>query len=350
MVLTRRGKLTTLVVIVVALAGVLVALALTGNAPGPVQDLADKAGIVSSPEPEAVCPLTGEPAPGGKVPDRPALAVKVENLPEVRPQYGLSTGDVIFEEPVEGGITRFIVVYQCEDAARIEPVRSARTTDPQVLVQLGTVAFGYADAAGYVVKEVARYDRQIADVNMSNESSAYRRDASRPEPHNLVSSTNDLYKVATKQFLKVPEPLFTYGEMPGKSKRVKQVELYFSDYSDVVWKWSGGKDAYLRFHGSTPHRSAEGGQVEARNVIIQVVEVSNSDHLDPAGNPVPEVTLTGKGKAYLLRDGRLYSGKWTRGSVGDDTVFATAGGQEFVLSPGKTWVELFPKDRGKPQF
>lgn len=349
MVMTRRGKLFLVVGGLVAVVGVLAALALTGNAPGPVQDLVNKA-TGASPEPDPVCPLTGVPAASGKIPDRAALAVKVENLPEVRPQYGLSTADVIYEEPVEGGITRFIVIYHCQDAARIEPVRSARTTDPEVLVQLGTSAFGYADAAGYVVKEVARYGKQIDDVSISNAPTMYERDPSRPEPHNLVSSTKDLWKAATKKFLAMPEPLFPYGEMEGKSKRAKQVELYFSDYSDVRWKYSGGKGAYLRFHGSTPHRSAEGGQVEARNVVIQIVQVKPGDRIDPAGNPVPEVTLTGKGKAYLLRDGRVYAGKWTRGSVDDDTVFATAGGQEFVLAPGVTWVELFPKDRGKPKF
>jgi hypothetical protein len=93
-----------------------------------------------------------------------------------------------------------------------------------------------------------------------------------------------------------------------------------------------------------------GAQVQATNVVIQVVQTQNSDHLDPAGNPVPTVTLTGGGKAYLLRGGKMYSGKWTRDSVSDLTTFATAGGQEFVLAPGKTWVELFPKNRGKPEL
>jgi len=221
--MTRRGKITLLVGGIVVVVAVVAGLALTGNAPGPVQDIVDKA-TGSSPEPDPVCPLTGAPAPGGTVPDRAALAVKVENLPEVRPQYGLSTADIVYEEPVEGGITRFIVVYHCQDAARIEPVRSARTTDPQVLVQLGTSAFGYADAAGYVIKEVARYDDQIVDVNMSNAIDAYERDPSRPEPHNLVSSTKDLWKAAKRPFLQTPEPLFVYGEMTGKYKRAKKVK------------------------------------------------------------------------------------------------------------------------------
>src|SRR2546422_5988262 len=61
----------------------------------------------------AVCPLTGQRAPGGTVPNRPALAIKMENSPDSRPQTGLDTADILYEEAVEGGITRFVVIYQC---------------------------------------------------------------------------------------------------------------------------------------------------------------------------------------------------------------------------------------------
>jgi hypothetical protein len=95
-----------------------------------------------------VCPLTDEPAPGGQVPQRPALAVKVDNLPgPARPQYGISEADVVYEEPVEGGITRFIVIYQCHDESRIEPVRSGRLIDPEIIEQFGAhPLMGYAGA------------------------------------------------------------------------------------------------------------------------------------------------------------------------------------------------------------
>lgn len=346
MVLTRRGKIMTLILVLVAAAGVLIVLAMMGK--GPVKEIVDK--VEDLAKPEAVCPLTGETAPGGVVPDRPALAVKVENDPITRPQYGLNTADVIYEETVEGGVTRFIVIYHCGDSERIEPIRSARTTDPPVLVQMGTAAFAYADAARWVIKDVDQYNRQIDDVNMSSAKSAYERDPTREVPHNLVSNTNDLWKAAKKAYLAVPEPLFTYGEMTGKSKKAKQVDLYFSSFSDVVWKWNAGQEVWLRYHGSTPHRYAEGGNVEAKNVVIQVVQMVNTDHLDPSGSPVPEAVMVGGGKAYLMRDGRVYAGKWERGSVEEDTVFRTAGGEEFVLTPGKTWVELFPRSQGKPKF
>jgi Protein of unknown function (DUF3048) N-terminal domain len=61
-----------------------------------------------------------EPAPGpetlpllgivGEVPDRPALAVKVDDTGGGRPQAALDAADVVVEEVVEAGLTRLIVV------------------------------------------------------------------------------------------------------------------------------------------------------------------------------------------------------------------------------------------------
>ena len=45
---------------------------------------------------EAACPLSGVPAPTGGVPNRPAMAVKVDNDPTARPQSGLDKADIVF--------------------------------------------------------------------------------------------------------------------------------------------------------------------------------------------------------------------------------------------------------------
>src|SRR6266516_4523445 len=136
MSLTTRGR---------ALLGVVVAVLLIGGGVGAVILLGGKAGV------------------RGQVPGRPALAVKVENLPVARPQTGLSWADIVYEEPVEAGITRFIAIYQCQNASRIEPVRSGRLTDPDILVQFGHPVFGYAGAVREVMVRVAQ--RGIIDVN-----------------------------------------------------------------------------------------------------------------------------------------------------------------------------------------
>ena len=76
--------------------------------------------------------------------------------------------------------------------------------------------------------------------------------------------------------------------------------------------------------------------------MIQVLSVTDSDFLDSAGNPSPEVELTGSGKAYVLRDGSVIRGRWERDSLKDVTTFVTNDGTEIELAPGRTWVELLP--------
>jgi hypothetical protein len=295
--------------------------------------LADEA-----PPPPPACPLTGKETRA--VPHRAALAVKVENAPEARPQAGLNDADVVVEEPVEGGYARFIAIFQCGDAERVGPVRSARTTDPNFLTQLGDVIIGYSGGAPSVDREVARAG--VVDVNAEIAVDAYERDPARLEPHNLYTGTATLWTAGGKAASTAPEPLFTYGAWDGKAKRITTAHLPYSSVADVLWTWSRRNDAWLRSHGTTPHTVEDGSQVSAANIVIQVVEVTDSGILDAAGNPSPEVTLTGRGRAYVLLDGRMVPARWERRSLGDTTTYLAKGGAEVTLRPGRTWLELVP--------
>lgn len=339
--LTRRGKLAVAAgtVGVLALAAVGYFAMFPNNAPAIVQQAMSRVGLVVEPPPPA-CPLTGQPAPHGEVPDRPVLAIKVENLDAARPQAGLDRADIVYEEPVEGGITRFIVVYQCHDANRVGPVRSARTTDPDVLAQFGRPALGYSGAAHPVQRAVDQ--SSLIDVSYNVAISAYRRDDTRPSPHDLYTSTKALWKAA-KSNQGSPDAVFAYAtELEVRSRKVSGVHLPFSSYSDVYWKWSRRDAAWLRFHGTEAHTLEDGSQVASANVVVMRVEVHAGTIIDAAGNPSPQVTLTGSGRAYVFRDGRMVVGRWERPTLGDVTTFVTRDGEEIPLAPGITWVELLP--------
>jgi len=342
--LTRRGKVTAAAatVVVLALAAVGYFAIFPSRAPAFVQDAMSRVGLAEPPPPS--CPLTGQPAPHGEVPARPALAIKVENLPDARPQAGLDRADVVYEEPVEGGITRFIVVYQCHDAARVGPVRSGRTTDPKVLVQFGRPVMGYAGGQAPVVRAIDRAG--LIDENYNIAISAYTRDDTRPAPHNLYTSTRSLWKAA-KATEGAPHPVFSYDpEVAGPSRKARTVHLPFSSYSDVYWTWSRREGAWLRSHGTVPHVLEDGTQVRAANVVVMQVQVRTGPIVDAAGNHSPEVELTGSGKAYVFRDGRMIVGRWERARLKDVTTFVTKAGTEIALAPGVTWVELLPSTIG----
>ena len=152
MALTTRGKaLIAGGAVVAVLGGGVAALVLSGD--NPVAKALDVV-VPGDQTPPTPCPLTNQPVGGDKEPPaRPALAVKVENTPDAMPLVGLDKADVVYEEVVEGGITRFIVVFNCSSAERVGPVRSARTTDPKILLQFSPhPLLAYSGGANRVVK------------------------------------------------------------------------------------------------------------------------------------------------------------------------------------------------------
>ena len=347
MALTQRGKIVIAVAAVVTAAVlVLAVLAFTGNAPAAIQEIVDKA--TGKPTP---CPLTGELRAGGKgTLARPVIAVKVENTDEAYPLAGLERADVIYEEPVEGSITRFAALFQCRDAARVGPVRSARTTDPKILVQ-------YSDEplltySGANPKVAAALDEAgVVSLTETSAGDAFVRDDARSAPHNLFVSIKKLYLIAKRSGadFSLPEAVFRFDEeVPAPSKPRTSASVAFSPSNVVGWAWSKGR--WVRQLDGETMRSESGTPIAVDNVVIQEVVVTDSNIVDVAGFPSPDVRLVGEGRAWILRDGRLIAGRWRRSSLSNVTVFETKRGDEIALAPGTTFIELVPKDDGDVTF
>jgi hypothetical protein len=348
MSLTRRGRITLglSILLVLIAGGVGAVMALGGRDILPGVGLPGGSnGGQTTPPPPPECPLSGI-NPDNGVPSRPALAVKVENLPSARPQTGLSWADIVYEEPVEAGITRFIAIYQCQNASRIEPIRSARLTDVDILAQFDSPLFAFAGGQGPVVQAVRKAGIIDINYNVRQVVRAYHRDPNRQAPHNLYSSTKELYSAAEELYEpEAPEPVFTYsGSVPAGATKARRVHVPFSSSSDVFWRWSKTKKAWMRFHGTEPHVSVDETQYSAKNVIVQLVEIKMTDITDAAGARSPRAVSVGSGKAYVFRDGKVIRGTWERGSAADITRFLDANGEEIALTPGNTWVELLPRD------
>jgi Protein of unknown function (DUF3048) N-terminal domain/Protein of unknown function (DUF3048) C-terminal domain len=293
----------------------------------------------------ARCPLTGEVAPGGHVPQRAALAVKVENLPEARPQWGLDKADIVFEEPVEGGITRFIAVFQCHTAARIEPVRSARLVDPQILEPLGRILFAYSGAIQPAVNEVDSRTSLLSDVGGYKAGEAYWRDPTRYEPHNLETSTAALYAAAASLGYreKPPTPIFSYGHTVPGAKPAAAVNIYYP-LDVTTWTWHRDTGVWYRSYSDTgPALQGDGAQITASNVVVMLVhEYPTPWPEDATGALENELTLKGSGPAWVFRDGAVFYGHWERSLLDHPTVFVDKNGSRITLTAGNTWEELVP--------
>jgi hypothetical protein len=298
--------------------------------------------------PPATCPLTGQ-EPREAPFDQRVLAVKIENSPDARPQMGLAEADIVYEEEAEGGITRFIVLYNCRDADRIGPIRSVRETDPLVLAQYGDPLFVHSGGIRAVLSAVEKAG--IEDIDCRFEEETCPRDERREMPHDIFSSTRNLRALSDERG-KEPEPLFEYdSEPPEGAKRGRNVHLNFSPYADVSWRYRNGLDAYVRFHGEEPHVLEDGTRVAATNVVVLVVPRLDTNRTDVAGNPVPSFDVIGAGDAFVFRNGRVTVGRWQRDSVHQVTQLLDQAGDEIALAPGNTWIELFPSDAiAPPEF
>ena len=340
MALTRRGK-AIVSGLVIAVVGVGV-LAFTGHA-GPVQKVVGPLVGKSNMPPPPTCPLTGKTLPGDKAPpDRPVLAIKVENSADAYPLTGLDKADIVYEEVVEGGLTRFIALFNCADAERVGPVRSARTTDPKLLVQFSAhPLLAFSGAAPQVIHALDL--AKITQLVEGDPADAFTRDSARQMPHNLFAATKPLW-VAGKARAKnepPPTPVFTYSsDVPSGHKRAG-VTIEFSHSAVADWRWQGGQ--WVRFLDGSPMNLENGSPITADNVVIQQVQTAESAIHDVAGYPSPEVTVTGTGKAWIMRDGEVIAGTWSRSGLGDITTFTTKSGDTIDLKPGTTFVELAPQ-------
>ena len=304
----------------------------------------------SQPPTEPVLPLLGV---NGEVPRQPALAVKIDNTEPARPPTGLTRADVVFEEMVEGGLTRLLAAYHSQDPDEVGPVRSARSTDLFILAELGRPLFAWSGANPTFAAAVEAAD--LVDVGVSAVPDAYRRASERSAPYNLYASPAGLRDAAGNREAAStpPSPLFSYRR-PGAPLVAPDAEPAVGfrttgsgDLStEIDWEWDGSSGSWLRSQDGTPHVDLDGERVRAANVIVRFTPYRDSGVRDSTGAVVPEAEAVGEGEAWLLSDGQAQAGSWRKPSSAAPTTYTDADGTPFQLTPGPTWVEILPPESG----
>ena len=317
-----------------------------GDDPAEPEAAGEEATPEASPPELAKCPLSGvEPASAGLL-ERPAVAIKVENNPVAYPLAGLEQAELVYEEQVEGGQTRFMAIYHCSDATKVGAVRSSRQVDAAIMKPTTQIL---AAAGG---NDIVRKFLTEAGVFLIDEDSAKAAMQRVPRAgvaleHTLFGNTKLLRKLGAQEYSEPPpQDQFLFGELTAKSKKARSVTVQFSPAVTVNYEWAQGK--WLRSERGAPFMSESGEQIGVDNLIIEEHVVNNSKTIfDVAGNPSIEIAdVTGSGRAVLFRDGRVVVGKWVRKSEADRVVYQTKDGEELTLKPGTTWVELMPNAKG----
>ncbi len=285
-------------------------------------------------------PLTGLPADAAKL-ARPALIVKLDNAPKGRPQAGINQADVIVEEGVEGGITRFAAIFHSQDAEEVGPVRSARSTDIAIASELGRPLFAYSGANTTFQALVDK--APLVNVGQGTKAGAYFRKSGRPATYNLWARMADLFAGAPAD-LPPPKPLFEYRAegQPSAGEAATGVKMEWRDkvLTEVEWKWDAGAGVWRRRQNNSEHVDSTGAPVGPKNVIVQFVPYKDTGQRDRSNTIVPEAELVGEGEMWVYSDGKVVKGTWKKADMAAPTTYVDTAGQPVKLTPGQTWLEL----------
>lgn len=302
---------------------------LSSTLPGPTTTL---------PAPE-VMPLTGLPIEDATAAVRPALVVKIDNHPRARPQSGLNTADIVYEENVEQ-LTRFAAVFHSAVPKEVGPIRSGRTQDISILTPYINPLFVWSGGNAKTTALIRKSTLVDLSASVAYKQGGYRREPSRKAPHNLYADPSAIYKLTPQGATRPPQQFEYRGAsdaMPTSAKASAGV-LLSMDGVKVTWLWSATDGNYLRTQDKDKHMDADGSQVNAKNLVIMFVAYKPSK-ADPRS---PEAQTIGEGEAWVYTNGSLIKGKWSRAKETDVIAITDAAGAAIKLTPGRTWVE-FPR-------
>lgn len=317
--LSRKKKIAVIVVLL-ALIGAGVAFAL---------GVFDKVAEPEGPPPVYHSQLTGLEV-SQEESEQPVLGIMVENSIFARPQTGIDAAGIVFESVTEGGITRYLAMYQEDMPTVVGPVRSVRP---------------------YFVNWIMGFDGSIAHVGGSGEALAmlesrnaktlsqfkypdeYYRVTDREAPHNMYTKTADLRKLQDKlghktaQFAEIPRS----SDSPAQTPDATKIMINYSgpDYA-VEFRYNKETNRYTRYLAGEPDIDrATNKPITVKNVIV--IKMSRST-----------VDAIGSGEAIVFKDGTAVKGRWKQASYKERIKLTDAQGAEIPLNRGHSWFAVVP--------
>ena len=292
--------------------------------------------------------------PGLGTGSRP-IAVMVENSFAARPQSGLNFADVVFEIVDEYGITRFIAIYNSNDAPMVGPVRSARPYYAEIARGFDPIYafFGTYPECYKIVEDMGMYVLSAMSDRSGSSSitgqAPYWRDWNRSsiQEHTAFMSVAKLREKAGQ----LGYPLegngipFPYKMDAPESERgnITNIHVDFSTHAyapsgfDLNYIYNKSGNYYLRYMGGNAHLDYNTGQqITAKNVVVMVTDIQGP--LDKYGHM--SVRTTGNGTAFIFIDGKAIQGSWQRGSVFEPYVFKDGSGNIVSFNGGSTWIAM----------
>lgn len=272
------------------------------------------------------------------------IAVMVENHPDSRPQSGLSQADIVYETLAEGGITRFMAIYQTQKVDSIGPVRSARPYFVNWAKELGAV-YAHVGGSDEALLMLRQGVTGVSDVDEFFNASYFPRTNRRPAPHNTYTSTDKLlafirdYKLnAEKNY---SDLLFKDEPASDALPPVETIHIQFSTpLFGVKFVYDKDSNSYRRFNaGEIVIDAGNDVPVQPKTVIVQYLKnipVPNDPRL------IINMNTNEGGKVEVFLDGKRITGTWR--VVSGRTKYFDTSGVEIALNRGQIWIAVVPPE------
>ncbi|HRN29037.1 MAG TPA: DUF3048 domain-containing protein [Terrimesophilobacter sp.] len=324
-----------------------VAVALTGCVaePMPTPSASPSASVVPAyvdtyvePEPTQLAPLRGTTVAAGSV-SGPALSAKVDNHPNARPQFGLEHTDIVYEELVEGGMTRYVAIWQSTVPDLIGPVRSIRPMDPDIISPYrGIVAYSGGQYRFVVLMQQTPVVNAIHGQN--NTRDTFYRVRGRPGPHDVLVRAPQV--VSDFGPLDAPQQNWAFAATADASSAAREgvaasiIHYRFSGLMWGTWTYSAETERYYRAQANRgPDLDTSGNQLTASNVVVLRVDITHA-------TGVPQTILNTTGEAWVFSGGHVIHGSFSKASQNEPIYLYDDNGFTIRLAAGNTWVELIP--------
>lgn len=288
-----------------------------------------------APPAKIISPLTGIEVASADIAARPITGLMIENSPEARPQSGLTDAGVVYEAIAEGGITRFLAVFQESKPNYIGPIRSAR---PYYLDFILPYDAGYGHVGGSPEALSDIKTLGVKDLDQFYNGNSYVRISERYAPHNVYTGFDKLDKLnASKGYDTSKATVFNRKPDVPQTPTAKTIDLSISSplYSPR-FEYDASTNTYKRSQGGEAHIDQKTkAQISPKVVIALVTDKS----YDPDGYHTDYKTVGG-GKMYVFQDGIVSEGTWAKSARKSQYEFTDKNGLPMKLNTGQTWVSL----------
>lgn len=290
---------------------------------------------------EAKSLLTGEDV-SAKIASRRPVAVMINNISDALPQSGIENAGVIYEAPVEGGITRLMAIFDdYKGLEKIGSIRSSRIYYCYFALEWDAIYCHYGQSK--YAKDFLESDK-IDNVSSYNAGGYYYQTSDRSAPHNTYIDEKGIDGAIKaldyrRKYKDGYTGRFTFADKNAPEElangtAAKTVEIAYP-HNHPYFQYDQESGNYLRFQLGDKHIDDQtGAQLTCKNIIIQYV--NSSIYPD---NKSLDITLTGSGKGYYITGGKAIDITWNKDEQLGVTKYTDAStGEDITLNVGKTFI------------